>query len=73
MGTHTEYTLAEITQFRTLFNITEPDKNACCLLGMEIDRDGPRKLITVLMENKITKLVEKFPQAIKHPRNEPMP
>ena len=73
MGTHTEYTLAEITQFRTLFNTTEPDKNACRLLGMEIDRDRPRKLITVRMENKITELVEKFPQAIKHPRNVPMP
>ena len=73
MGTHTEYTLAEITQFRTLFNTTEPDKNAIHLLGMEIDRDRTRKLITVRMENKITELVDKFPQAIKHPRNVPMP
>jgi hypothetical protein len=73
MGTDTDFTLAEITNFRNLFNTTEPDKNARRLLGMELDRDRPRRIITVRMENKINELVEKFPHAIKHPRNVPMP
>jgi hypothetical protein len=49
MGTDGTFTLAEITKFRTLFNTTEPDKNATRLLGMEIERDRVRKIITVRM------------------------
>ena len=73
MGTDGTFTLAEITKFRTLFNTTEPDKNATRLLGMEIDRDRARKIITVRMQHKISELAERFPHAVKHPRNVPMP
>ena len=46
---------------------TEPDQNAIRLLGMELERERTRKIITVRMKNKINESVEKFSQATKNP------
>jgi hypothetical protein len=72
-GNNNATTLSYIAEFRKLAQTTEPDLNASNLLGMEIVRDRPRRLISIRMTQRIADLAALFPQATQHKRNVPIP
>ena len=61
-----------IKDFRDITSTTEPILNASKLLGMEIERNREKKIVSVTMKKRIEELAQKYPH-IKQNRRVPMP
>ena len=72
-GNDKQHTLSQIAAFRALASTTDPEKNYCSLLGIEIERDKDRRLSKVTMAKRIEELADTFPQSKYHRRTVPIP
>lgn len=59
-GNRTDYTENFIEDYRKIVKTTPPIKNPEKLLGLELIRDRPKKIIKITMESKITEVYDNY-------------